>query len=171
MQLWRLRWHWNKLGYRDPLANILTRPFDEATGWNVDEFFETGRPEVSKLMKGVERLAPLLQKRRALDFGCGVGRVTQALADHFDEAIGVDIASSMIEAARTWNRAPNRCRFEVNQGADLTQFASSGFDLVYSRLVLQHVPPQLVRLGASGGEHQRAASPCGTLPGGCAACR
>ena len=27
----------------------------------------------------------------------------------------------------------------------MTQFASSGFDLVYSRLVLQHVPPQLVR--------------------------
>ena len=145
MQLWRLRWHWNKLGYRDPLANILTRAADEAVAWDVNEFFETGRPEVSKVMAGVERLAPSLPKRRALDFGCGVGRITQGLANHFDETIGVDIASSMIEAARKWNRISTRCRFVVNQGADLTQFASDGFDFVYSRLVLQHVPPRLVR--------------------------
>ena len=145
MQLWRLRWNWNQLGHRDPLASILTPATDATVAWDVDEFFETGRLEVSRLMTGVERLVPLLPKRRALDFGCGVGRVTQALADHFNEAIGVDVASSMVEAARKWNRVPNRCRFAVNEGTHLRQFESSGFDLVYSRLVLQHIPPLLVK--------------------------
>jgi len=37
---------------------------------------------------------------RALDFGCGLGRLTQPLAERFDEAVGVDIAASMIEGAR-----------------------------------------------------------------------
>lgn len=36
----------------------------------------------------------------ALDFGCGVGRLTRALAAFFDRATGVDISSSMIEEAK-----------------------------------------------------------------------
>jgi len=144
MRLRRLRWNWNRLGHRDPLASILTRTPDENAAWDVDEFFRTGGLEATRLMAIVDRLAPSLPKARALDFGCGVGRVTQGLADHFSEAVGVDVASSMVEAARKWNRQPDRCRFTLNEATHLRQFESNGFDLVYSRLVLQHIPPNLV---------------------------
>ncbi len=50
-------------------------------------------------------------KRRALDFGCGVGRLTQALARHFNIVDGVDIAPSMIELANQFNRSGGRCRY------------------------------------------------------------
>ena len=36
-------------------------------------------------MLNADRLVPALERRRALDFGCGIGRLTCALADHFDE--------------------------------------------------------------------------------------
>ena len=144
MRLWRLRWNWNQLGHRDPLASILTRTPDDTDTWDVDDFFRTGGLEAARLMASVERLAPALSRGRALDFGCGVGRVTQGLADHFSEAVGVDVASSMVEAARKWNRQPDRCRFTLNEATHLGQFESNGFDLVYSRLVLQHIPPNLV---------------------------
>lgn len=145
MRLWRLRRNWNQLGHRDPLESILTRTPDKTAAWDVDEFFRTGGLEVARVMAHVDRLAPSLSKARALDFGCGVGRVTQGLADHFTEAVGVDVAVSMVEAARKWNRQPDRCRFTLNEATDLRQFESNGFDLVYSRLVLQHIPPNLVK--------------------------
>ncbi len=81
-----------------------------------------------------------------LDFGCGPGRLTQALATRFDEVTGVDVAPAMIERARSYAGASgSRCRFEVNARPDLSMFADRTFDLVYSNLVLQHIPPELSR--------------------------
>ena len=150
--------HWNTLGQHDALGSILTRA-DDDTGWDLDEFFETGRADVARLMANIERLMPSLQRRRALDFGCGVGRLTQALRGHFDEVIGVDAADSMIALARAYDRAPALCQFHVNRKSHLRQFPRDTFDLVFSRLVLQHIPArpmrryvqELVRLLAPGG--------------------
>ena len=154
----RLNHHWNALGERDALGSVLSRPDDEP-GWDVDAFFSTGRTDVARIMANVDRLAPSLPKRRALDFGCGIGRLALALADYFDEVRGIDIAESMIAGARQRNRVPERCQFDVNRRPDLGRFAGGTFDLVYSRLVLQHIPPrlmtryiqELVRVLAPGG--------------------
>jgi SAM-dependent methyltransferase len=140
----RLGHQWNALGERDALGAVLTRP-GLAPGWDVHDFFETGRADVDRLMTSIADRAPGLTTRRALDFGCGVGRLTQALTAHFSEVCGVDVADSMIARAREENGAPQRCYFLVNRRPHLRRFGTGTFDLVYSRLVLQHVPPQLVR--------------------------
>lgn len=139
----RLGHQWNALGQRDALGAVLTRP-SAAPGWNVADFFETGRADVERLMCAIASRAPGLVTRRALDFGCGVGRLTQPLADHFAEVQGVDVAESMIARARLENTTPARCHFQVNRRPHLRQFKTGTFDLVYSRLVLQHMPPTLV---------------------------
>jgi len=95
---------------------------------------------------------------RALDFGCGAGRLTIALADRVRSAVGVDISEPMLAKARDLDTA-HRCTFVRNDGADLAQFDDSSFDVVMSSLVLQHLPPplargylaELVRLLRSGG--------------------
>ena len=52
------------------------------------------------------RLARTTWRRdRALDFGCGVGRLTRALGTRFESALGVDISAGMIEQARRLNEA------------------------------------------------------------------
>ena len=141
--LTRLGHQWNTLAQRDALGAVLTLP-RAAPEWDVGDFFETGRADVTRLMAGIARRAPALASRRALDFGCGVGRLTQALADHFADVRGIDVAESMIARARQENRSPARCHFEVNRRPHLRRFKSGTFDLVYSRLVLQHIPPHLV---------------------------
>lgn len=154
----RLCHQWNTLAERDALGSILTLPW-RAPGWEADDFFETGRADVARLVAGIARLAPALSTRRALDFGCGVGRLTQALAAHFDDVCGIDVAASMIVRARQENQAQASCHFEVSRRPHLRQFDEDTFDLVYSRLVLQHIPqrlvrrylPELVRVLAPGG--------------------
>ena len=42
--------------------------------------------------------------QRALDFGCGVGRLTRALGMRFESAFGVDISAGMVEQAQTAER-------------------------------------------------------------------
>jgi 5-histidylcysteine sulfoxide synthase/putative 4-mercaptohistidine N1-methyltranferase len=45
-----------------------------------------------------------LEMKRALDIGCAVGGSTFALADHFNEVIGVDLSEQFIETAKTIQR-------------------------------------------------------------------
>jgi SAM-dependent methyltransferase len=145
MQLWRVRHTWDGLGRRDPLWAVLTWPDKQGNKWTIEEFLATGRAEVDRLVQYLERVAPTCPRRNALDFGCGVGRVSQALATRFDRVVGLDVAPSMIAQARAVNGVPDRCSFELNRSRRLRRFSNDSFDLVYSRMVLQHMAPSLAR--------------------------
>ena len=125
------------MGRRNPLTAILTTRMN----WDVGEFFETGRREVERLLRGIGTLDARFDQGRALDFGCGVGRLTQSLADHYEEVFGVDIAPSMIEKANTLNRHGEKCRYVLNGEDNLRVFPDGFFDLIYSNITLQHVKP------------------------------
>lgn len=129
--------NWDAMGRRNPLTAILTTRLS----WDVAEFFKTGRREVEGLMRDVTELDTGHGRGRALDFGCGVGRLTQSLADHYDEVYGVDIAPSMNEKADALNRHGDRCRYLVNGEDNLRMFPDGFFDLIYCNIILQHVKP------------------------------
>jgi SAM-dependent methyltransferase len=124
---------------------ILSDPQRSHNRWqgHEDEFFASGKVDVDLLLADMERLRIELRPGRCLDFGCGIGRVSQALCEVFAEVDGVDIATSMIDAARTWNRRGDRCRYHVNKAHHLRLFDDATFDCVYSRIVLQHMAPHL----------------------------
>jgi ubiquinone/menaquinone biosynthesis C-methylase UbiE len=145
MTLKRLRRHWDLLGKKDPLWAVLGLENKRGNRWRVDEFFATGQDEIEEVTKYVEALGVELDHRNALDFGCGVGRLTQALADRFDVVWGVDIAPSMIEQAKHFDRHPGTCHYLLNERADLRMFESASFGFIYSNIVLQHVEPRYQR--------------------------
>lgn len=138
-----LRRHWDGLGRHDPMWAILSDPAKLGRGWEADEFFATGRADIAALLEYIDHdLVPRGLRRRwgrALDFGCGLGRLSQALARHFARVDGVDIAQSMVEQARGHDRSGGRVRYHVNLATTLP-FADASFDLVYSNIVLQHIP-------------------------------
>jgi hypothetical protein len=78
MHLWRVRHTWDRLGGRDPLWAVLTWPDKQGNKWTIEEFLATGRVEVDRLVQYLERVAPACPRHSALDFGCGVGRVSRA---------------------------------------------------------------------------------------------
>jgi tRNA/tmRNA/rRNA uracil-C5-methylase (TrmA/RlmC/RlmD family) len=100
MRLDRQAQDWNELARLDPYWAILTAAGKRYGGWDSDEFFAIGAVEVAAMMERFERLGRPQQRERALDFGCGVGRITRALAQHFEEAVGVDISKDMVRRAQ-----------------------------------------------------------------------
>jgi len=92
-----------------------------------------------------ESFRPLLEKKYALDFGCGVGRLTKALALHFDRVCGVDISTAMIQHACDYQGSGGRLEYLVNETGDLRQFSGGQFDFIYSSITLQHMPARFAR--------------------------
>jgi ubiquinone/menaquinone biosynthesis C-methylase UbiE len=140
MQIDRQAQDWNELAQLDPHWAILTAPGKRFGGWDSEEFFATGTAQASAFMDRVEELGLPQARGSALDFGCGLGRMTRALAQHFEACIGVDISEEMVRGARDANADVAGVGFEVNQATDLRRFDDASFDLVYSMIVLQHVP-------------------------------
>jgi SAM-dependent methyltransferase len=159
MGLEHVRKVYEELGREDPMYGVLTADRFRGNRWDPEEFFARGRAEIDELLGYTERLGWRLERGAALDFGCGVGRLTQALAEHFEEVVGVDISSTMIGAARRHDKHPDRIRFIVNATADLAVLESASFDLIYSNITLQHVPPAAVE--AYIGEFVRLLRPGG----------
>src|SRR5579885_1494192 len=145
MHLRKLQAHWNALGDTDPLWAILTDPARKGGKWEREEFFRIGEQEIAEVLRAAGERGLRTRRGVALDFGCGVGRLTQALCAHFEECCGVDIAPSMIRLAREYNRYGARCRYELHPAADLRLFPDERFDFVYSSLVLQHMRPRYAR--------------------------
>jgi hypothetical protein len=71
-----LKRNWDMFGATDPLWSIYTAPGKEGNRWDPAEFFETGELEIAGVMDRVEALDIDLAGGSALDFGCGVGRLT-----------------------------------------------------------------------------------------------
>jgi SAM-dependent methyltransferase len=142
MNLTDLRDSWNALAEKDAFDAVLTRTRGTKDRWNVDAFFRTGHEEVEFILHRIRSLGSDVAVDRALDFGCGVGRVTQALCRHFQQVDGVDISHAMITRAQKLNRHGGRCRYHLNERDDLRIFGDNTFDFVYSVITLQHMEPQ-----------------------------
>ncbi len=145
MEIDLLKKHWEAFGREDPLWAILTDASRRGGRWDLDEFLAHGEDDVSRYLAELDHLGVTVDRGRALDFGCGVGRLTQALAERFQECDGVDIAAPMIEEARRINRHGERCRYHVNDVVNLKLFGSSRFDFVLSFIVLQHMEPRYAK--------------------------
>lgn len=132
---------YEKLGRDDPLYAVLSRKELRHNKWDPAEFFRTGKREIRGILEYVDQLGLSLLRQRALDFGCGVGRLSQALAGHFEHVVGLDIAESMVERAREYNCHGDRVDYLVNTTDNLEVLESKSFDFVYTNITLQHIPP------------------------------
>jgi SAM-dependent methyltransferase len=134
---------WEDWAHVDPLWAILTAPDARGGRWDEAAFFESGRVLVEALLDDARRLGRPETRRVAVDFGCGVGRLTRALAPHFETTYGLDIAPTMIEEAVRFDGGVPKCVFVVHQDDDLRRFDDGSVDFVSCLLVLQHLPSRL----------------------------
>jgi len=140
----QLQKNFESLASEDPLWTVLSDNSKRGGRWDVEEFYATGEPLIADLGKRLELAGLSFQGETAIDFGCGVGRLSFPLGKRFAQCYGVDISQSMVDYARSEiHRGPN-CQFIVNTSDRLDSFESNSIDFVYTAIVLQHMAPRYI---------------------------
>lgn len=132
---------WEEWGKSDPYFGVLSVPqFRGADCDTAKGFFESGAAFIGDRLEAARVAFGPLRHDRALDFGCGVGRLLIPLAGRFTEAVGVDISQAMrSECRRNLNRRTIANARLIQSDDELSETVGS-FDFVNSQIVLQHIP-------------------------------
>ncbi len=123
----------NRLEYRDP---------------DLEEFW-AGGPELLAQILG-ELGARIEPGDEIVEIGCGVGRMTRALAAEGKSVRALDVSEKMLELAREHNPGLTEVEWILGDGATLASIADASADVCFSHVVFQHIPDPEVTLGYVG---------------------
>lgn len=135
----KMRSDWDRRAREDALHYVNT----SQERWDEGAFFATGEANVQDQI--LSEMAVICQGRepaemRVLEIGCGVGRMTRALAAVFGEVHGVDVSPEMVRRAREYLQSTPNAHVHCNSGTDLQVLGDLEFDFAYSFIVFQHIP-------------------------------
>jgi SAM-dependent methyltransferase len=143
MKLENIQKNWEGFANTDPMWSILTDKKLINNQWDKKKFYQTGENDVNSWFSRFKELQQL-NRGSALDFGCGMGRITQALNGHFDSVTGIDISKTMVQLANENNKYPKKCFYKHNEYTSLKEFDADSFDFIVSFITLQHLPQQYI---------------------------
>ncbi|HME90767.1 MAG TPA: methyltransferase domain-containing protein [Myxococcaceae bacterium] len=137
---------WQYFGRTDPYFGVLSHPsfkteqLDESAR---HQFFDSGRRYVDYVLELVSNhLDASFRPTRALDFGCGVGRLTIPLARVCQSVVGVDVSDGMLAEARKNAEGQGATNITFVKADDSLSAVTGDFDLLNSLIVFQHIPPR-----------------------------
>jgi SAM-dependent methyltransferase len=131
---------WEYYGLHDPYYGVLSAPEFSAAHLTPEaraRFFASGVDKVDRALMLAEEAFGPVGRGVALDYGCGAGRLTHRLNDHFKEVVAVDISPGMLKLAKE-NLAGRNVAFEEAQA-----MTDRPVDFIVSMLVMQHIPPKV----------------------------
>lgn len=134
---------WEHFGKDDAYYAVLTE--EKYKKGNIrqtkKDFFKTGEDHIRVLFEFIKgHVNPSFKPKRAMDFGCGVGRLTIPIARRTKEVVGLDISSAMLTEARQ-NAADAGIRhITFVKSDDSLSKAPGTFDFINSFIVFQHMP-------------------------------
>jgi SAM-dependent methyltransferase len=127
---------WREIGDSQPFWGVLTHPQFRRENLNAESlaaFYASGAEHMAELAGIFEQLTgEAFHASAALDFGCGTGRLAEAMKGYADAVTGYDISPGMLEAARKHGAG------KVDYTGDMP---GGMFDWVNSYIVFQHIPP------------------------------
>src|SRR5579864_581996 len=112
------------------------------------DFYATASEVVNRLEHELKRV-PLKDRHgwKALEIGCGLGRLMRPMSRHFVEIHGVDVSDEMVARAKEKLADIPNAQVHLSNGSSLSVFPDETFDYVYSYAVFQHIPSRDVILG------------------------
>lgn len=154
---------WKAWGKENPYFGVISDP--KFHGSNLDdktlrEFFASGERHVHRVMNAVRKwYREGFRPSKALDYGCGVGRIVIPLARCCESVIGVDIAPGMLEQARSNCQRCGIVNAELIGVEQMSSIAPGSVEFIHSVIVFQHIPThrgeqilrELIALLADGG--------------------
>jgi SAM-dependent methyltransferase len=137
---------WEKIAAENPYWGVLSSEDfrgEEISSELRTKFFASGERLIINLIEFVRKhLDHEFDIGRSLDFGCGVGRLLIPMAKHSKEAVGVDVAESMLELTKKNLIRAGILNASVVLGDDTLSRIVGKFNFINSYIVLQHVPPE-----------------------------
>ena len=124
--------------------------------WFVDTRLEYGNPDEEAFWEGgesaVKQLLDLLgveiePHHHVVDLGCGIGRLTRALAVRAERVVGIDVSSEMLARARQLNPQLTNVDWVQGDGQTLAPLGDASTDVCVSHVVLRHIPDPAISLG------------------------
>ncbi|SHO67198.1 Methyltransferase domain-containing protein [Pseudoxanthobacter soli DSM 19599] len=139
---------WRQLGEEEPHWSVLTSDDyrQDKLAEHIDAFYASGRQSVALLKAALKRADRTIDPSwTAFELGCGVGRITAALAGDVTRVIGCDISRPHLEIARRYaeQHGIGNIDFRHLDGFDVLDRLEP-FDLFFSLIVLQHNPPPVI---------------------------
>lgn len=138
---------WRTLGDEKPHWSVLSsdRFLPDQIRDQEDAFHASGAGDVGQLLDILAYVGrPPEQFDTIVEYGCGLGRMTNHLAQHFGNVSGCDISSSHLALARAYSERLGRTNIRYREISD-SQFAlAEPIDLWFSVIVLQHNPPPVI---------------------------
>ena len=130
---------WDELARINAAYSIVsTSEFESADAERLDSFWDSGRLEVERILDGLA--LGNTSRLTLVEIGCGIGRMTRALAARFERVIALDVSPEMIDRASVSNPNLGNVEFRVGSGVDLAGIPDRSVDVVFSWFVLQHLP-------------------------------
>ena len=135
---------WEKIARSDPYYGVLTSDRFRSGQLNDDsmaEFFRSGEEHIAYTIATAEKhLSCHIGNERALDFGCGAGRLVIPMGRRFVDVVGVDISSAYRSLAN--ENCTKHAVSNVRLVASLEELRIEvgTFDFVHSYLVFLHIP-------------------------------
>lgn len=137
---------WEKLGETDPYYGVLSHEKyhrDRLDQDALDEFFASGEKVIEHMLSAVRANLDInFEPQSALDFGCGVGRLTLPLGAICSRVVGVDVSEAMLTEARQNSTQRNLSDLTFVKSDDTLSQVDGAFDFMCSMLVFQHIQPQ-----------------------------
>lgn len=138
-----MRRFWDARAREDALYFIdSTRDYGDA---DLESFWAQGE----RTLAGILDLAgaQLRPGDVALDLGCGVGRLTRALAGRVSHVHALDVSGEMLDRARELNAQLTNVSWHHGDGTTLHPLADASIDAALSHVVFQHIPDPQITLG------------------------
>jgi SAM-dependent methyltransferase len=82
-----------------------------------------------------------------LDIGCGIGRLTRALAGRGREVLALDVSADMLAQAKELNSQLCNVTWLQGDGMSLAPVDTASVDAIVSFVVFQHIPDPAITLG------------------------
>lgn len=135
---------WTEYGESEPHFSVLTHEKFKSNNINnnLDEFYESGNSTAALINEYFARAGLKPIRGTCLEFGCGVGRATKALAKQFDKVMGVDISAGNLRHAQDYLNQNEIQNVELLHHRSVQDVAElPPFDFLFSTIVFQHNPP------------------------------
>lgn len=132
---------WKFWGQYDPMWAVATwkgRERDGTQPWTIEDFRSSGRSDCADIMRHWDHYG-----RQAggvcIEIGCGSGRLTAALLDHFDRILAVDVSPDQVRLAHdVLGDAVSRVDFSIVESPRIEAEPASCSGMV-STHVFQHL--------------------------------